>query len=60
MTETAKESIYREAFEEIKKVCDTQEKIDKDMLRIFIAKKMMQIEKLPDITDKLLIENPSK
>lgn len=31
-------------------MCDTKEKNDKDMLRIFITKKMMQIEKLPDIT----------
>lgn len=56
MTETAKERIYREAFEEIKKVCDTQDHVDNDLLRFFITKKMMEIENLPVTTDKLSVE----
>lgn len=56
MTETAKERIYREAFEEIKRVCDTQEHVDNHLLRFFITKKMMEIEKLPSTTDKLSVE----
>ncbi|WP_195362893.1 hypothetical protein [Lactococcus lactis] len=56
MTETAKERIYRKAFEEIKRVCDTQDHVDNHLLRFFITKKMMEIEKLPVTTDKLLVE----
>lgn len=56
MTETTKERIYREAFEEIKKVCDTQDHVDNDLLRFFITKKMMEIENLPVTTDKLSVE----
>ena len=56
MTETAKERIYRVAFEEIKKVCDTQDHVDNDLLRFFITKKMMEIENLPVTTDKLSVE----
>ena len=56
MTETAKERIYREAFEEIKRVCDTQNHVDNYLLRFFITKKMMEIEKLPVTTDKLSVE----
>ncbi|WP_270342396.1 hypothetical protein [Lactococcus lactis] len=54
--ETAKERIYREALEEIKRVCDTQDHVDNHLLRFFITKKMMEIEKLPATTDKLSIE----
>jgi hypothetical protein len=54
--EIAKERIYREAFEEIKKVCDTQDHVDNDLLRFFITKKMMEIENLPVTTDKLSVE----
>ncbi|MDT2880315.1 hypothetical protein [Lactococcus lactis] len=60
MTETAKERIYREAFEEIKKVCDTQDHVDNDLLRFFITKKMMEIENLPVTTDKLSVEKPQE
>lgn len=60
MTETAKERIYREAFEEIKKVCDTQDHVDNDLLRFFITKKMMEIENLPVTTDKLSVEKLQK
>ena len=56
MTETAKERIYREAFEEIKIVCDTQDHVDNDLLRFFITKKMMEIENLSVSTDKLSVE----
>lgn len=56
MTETKKERIYREAFEEIKKVCDTQDHVDSDLLRFFITKKMMEIENLPITTDELSVE----
>lgn len=56
MTETAKERIYRKAFEEIKRVCDTQDHVDNDLLRFFITKKMMEIENLSVSTDKLLPE----
>ena len=54
MTETAKERIYRKAFEEIKRVCDNQDHVDNDLLRFFITKKMMEIENLPVTTDKLI------
>ena len=56
MTETAKERIYREAFEEIKRVCDTQDHVANHLLRFFITKKMMDIENLPVATDKLSVE----
>ena len=56
MTETAKERIYREALDEIKRVCDTQDHVDNHLLRFFITKKMMEIEKLPVTTDKLSVE----
>lgn len=54
--ETAKERIYREAFEEIKRVCDKQDHVDNHLLRFFITKKMMDIENLPVTTDKLSVE----
>lgn len=54
--ETAKERIYREALEEIKKVCDTQDHVDNDLLRFFITKKMMEIENLSVTTDKLSVD----
>lgn len=44
MAETKKEQIYRETLNEIKKVCDTQDVIDKYALRFFITKKLMDIE----------------
>ncbi|WFR76497.1 hypothetical protein P9166_04835 [Lactococcus lactis] len=56
MTETAKERIYREAFEEIKIVCDTQDHVDNDLLRFFITKKMMEIENLSVATDEKTVE----
>lgn len=54
--ETAKERTYREALDEIKKVCDTQDYVDNDLLRFFITKKMMEIENLPSTTGNLSFE----
>lgn len=60
MTETAKERIYREAFEEIKIVCDTQDHVDNDLLRFFITKKMMEIEICLSPLTKKRLKNSKK